>query len=148
MRGALTVTDRALLIERRLVGAEETLGDAVARLLDTDRCSLSHQLLAGLPVSEAATMNYDTLFEAAWREAGRNPAVLPYEPTAARDSWLLKMHGSIERPKDIVLTRDDYLSYAERRAALAGIVQALLYHAANALRRILALRRRFPPDCP
>jgi hypothetical protein len=36
------------------------------------------------------------------------------------------MHGCISRPDDIVLTRDDYLRYGERRAALAGIVQALL----------------------
>src|SRR5690606_38972835 len=40
--------------------------------------------------------------------------------------WLLKLHGTVEKPEDIVLTRDDYLQYAARRAALAGIVQALL----------------------
>jgi hypothetical protein len=36
------------------------------------------------------------------------------------------MHGCVHRPGDIVITREDYIRYAERRAALAGIVQALL----------------------
>jgi hypothetical protein len=36
------------------------------------------------------------------------------------------MHGSIDHPRDIVLTREDYIRYADRRGALAGIVQALL----------------------
>ncbi|WP_217922220.1 SIR2 family NAD-dependent protein deacylase [Miltoncostaea oceani] len=126
MRRRLTPTDRALIIERRLEEQGQRLGEAVAVELGRTRCSLTHQLLAGLPVREAATMNYDELFENAWRAAGRQPAVLPYEPTADHDSWLLKMHGTVTEPKDIVLTRDDYLRYAERRAALAGIVQALL----------------------
>lgn len=126
MRLRLTPTDRALIIERRLEEQHRKLGEAVAAELGRTRCSLTHQLLAGLPVREAATMNYDELFEQAWRAAGRQPAVLPYEPTADHDSWLLKMHGTVTKPKDIVLTRDDYLRYVERRAALAGIVQALL----------------------
>lgn len=126
MRDRLTPTDRALLVERRLATMNLSLGEAVADQLRGGRCSLAHQLLAGLPVSEAATMNYDALFETAWRAAGRSPAVLPYQPAADRDSWLLKMHGTLESPADIVPTRDDYLRYAERRAALAGIVQALL----------------------
>jgi hypothetical protein len=40
--------------------------------------------------------------------------------------WLLKMHGCITKPDDIVLTRRDYIRYAERGAALGGMVQAAL----------------------
>ena len=40
--------------------------------------------------------------------------------------WLLKLHGSVDRPEDIVITRQDYLRYDDRRSALAGILQALL----------------------
>lgn len=76
--------------------------------------------------SRSATTNYDTLFEQAREAAGRRVAVLPYQNAADADGWLLKMHGSVEHPDDIVLTRDDYLGYAEQRAALKGIVQALL----------------------
>ena len=52
--------------------------------------------------------------------------MLPYEDVREESGWLLKLHGSVEEPKDIVLTRDDYLNYRDQRAALAGIVQALL----------------------
>jgi len=36
------------------------------------------------------------------------------------------MHGSVVRPDEIVLTRDDYLHYSATRQALLGIVQAML----------------------
>lgn len=88
--------------------------------------SLAHSLLASLPVAEVATTNYDRLFETASEDAGRKVSVLPYRPNPALDRWLLKLHGCVTKPEDIVLTRSDYLRYSERRAALAGIVQALL----------------------
>jgi hypothetical protein len=43
-----------------------------------------------------------------------------------QQQWLLKLHGSVERPGDVVLTRDDYLGLAERSGALFGILQAML----------------------
>ena len=36
------------------------------------------------------------------------------------------MHGTIGPPRDIVLTREDYLDYGRTRGALLGIVQAML----------------------
>jgi len=36
------------------------------------------------------------------------------------------MHGCVSHPEDVVLTRQHYLRYEDRNAALAGIVQALL----------------------
>jgi hypothetical protein len=68
--------------------------------------SLSHALLAGLPVREVVTTNYDRLFETAWEAAAAEPladqstfhvpcrtSVIPHDiqPHAAR--WLLKLHG-------------------------------------------------------
>lgn len=119
--------DQANVIEERLAG--ESLGEIVARFLE-DRCShhaLAHALLAALPIAETVTTNYDRLFEMASAGASRPLTVLPYE--RAKDPgerWLLKMHGCVTHPEDIVLTRDHYLAYRERREALAGIVQALL----------------------
>ncbi|MGH7194939.1 MAG: SIR2 family NAD-dependent protein deacylase, partial [Candidatus Saccharimonadales bacterium] len=72
------------------------------------------------------TTNYDHLFEMASDAAGQPAQVLPYAPAARNKRWLLKLHGSVDHPGDIVLSREDYLRYADRRAALAGIVQALL----------------------
>lgn len=40
--------------------------------------------------------------------------------------WLLKMHGCVTRPEEIVLTKQDYIRYTDRFAALSGIVQSLL----------------------
>lgn len=45
---------------------------------------------------------------------------------AGRQRWLLKLHGCVTHPDDIVLSREDYIRYEQGRAALAGIVQALL----------------------
>jgi hypothetical protein len=86
---------------------------------------LAHALLAALPTTEAVTTNYDTLFEDASRAIGRPVDVLPYQKARGR-RWLLKLHGCVSRPEDIVLTREDYLRYDSSRAALAGLVQGLL----------------------
>ncbi len=72
------------------------------------------------------TTNYDSLFEEASKAAGVPVAVLPRHTPAAGQRWVLKMHGSADRPKEVVLSRSDYLRYADRRGALAGIVQAML----------------------
>ena len=119
--------DRARIVEGRLEAEGIKIGEAIAtRFAPFTRCALAHTLLAALPVTEVATTNYDTLFEQARKAAGRPMAALPYSTPSDANGWILKMHGSVEHPEDIVLTRDDYLGYGERRAALKGIVQALL----------------------
>lgn len=124
--GALGPLDQAEYLAARL-RAEGGLGRAVVESMRAfDVYGLAHGLVAGLPIAEAITTNYDQLFEAACAAAGRPCAVLPYSPGAEHDRWLLKMHGCLSRPEDIVLTRESYLRYAERNAALAGIVQAML----------------------
>lgn len=123
----LDYLDRAGVLERRL-GSRDALGAAVARALTKERHALSHALLAALPVSESVTTNYDQLFELAAR-AVLGPdrlAVLGPGRRSERARWLLKMHGCVSRPHEIVLTRQDYLRYGEERGALIGIVQALL----------------------
>jgi hypothetical protein len=72
------------------------------------------------------TTNYDQLFEEASAASRIKVSVLPYDPSADNERWVLKMHGCISHPQDIVLTRVDYLRYESRRAALMGIVQSLL----------------------
>ena len=75
-------------------------------------------------MDEIITTNYDDLFElAAGREA---VSVLPHAPRQGVRRWVLKMHGCVTHPPDIVLTREDYLRYEQRRVALAGMVQAML----------------------
>lgn len=120
--------DRARLIELHLEHSQlGSLRDLVCRRFGSvRRYSLAHALVAGLPVNEIVTTNYDELFERAAADAGREVAVLPYQTVRGRQRWLLKMHGCVTNPRDIVLTREDYLRYPMHRGALEGIVQALL----------------------
>ncbi len=120
----LDFLDQARILSRRL-GAGR-LGPAVAAQLTSHVHSLTQGLLARLPVKEVVTTNYDQLFELASEALGLKVAALPHTPALGCDRWVLKMHGCVAHPEDIVLTREDYMRYAERRAALAGIVQALL----------------------
>jgi len=66
------------------------------------------------------------MYELCCRSVGLNIAVLPYSPASHCDRWILKLHGCITHPEDIVLTREHYMRYSTRRSALSGIVQSLL----------------------
>ena len=119
--------DRGEYIAQRLRAVGSNVGTEIAAVLrGHDNVGLAHCLLAGLPCTEAVTTNYDELFETACADIGKPPAVLPYAPATHATRWLLKMHGCVSHEDDIVLTRQNYLRYAERNAALAGIVQAML----------------------
>jgi hypothetical protein len=119
----LPAQDAATLIERTL---DEPLEDALAAVLAAHRHGLSHALLAALPMWEAATTNYDDLFERALAAVGRTPSVLPFEPARADRPYLLKLHGDLVRRRNVVLTRDHYLRFQGAQGALAGVVQGLL----------------------
>lgn len=121
----LNPLDQAALIEKRLDGPQG-LQEALRHIFTRHLYALPHALFAALPVNEVVTTNYDQLFEAAWMALGRRPSVLPYVIHRDADCWILKMHGCVSHPEDIVLTRQDQIGYGERHAALAGIVQALL----------------------
>lgn len=123
---ALSVLDQARLVRRRLARRGGELGPALVSRFAVEHYGLVHGLLASLSVREAVTTNYDPLFETASRACGHEVAVLPYHPVSGCSRWLLKLHGCVHHPEDIVLTREDYLRYSNNRAALAGIVQTLL----------------------
>ncbi len=116
--------------ERRGESASEHEGDdrlaqLVVNQLGSKQYSVTHGLLASLPVSAVVTTNYDSLFESAWRGAQVEFNVLPYE-TRPSDRFILKLHGDVARLEDIVLTRGQMMETREQRKALAGIVQSLL----------------------
>ncbi len=123
----LDVLDRGSILERRFRNEGLNLRQAIAGIFArTWDHSLLHAFLACLPASEAITQNYDRLFEVAAAGAESPVSVLPYTPGRSHSRWLLKMHGCVSVPDDIVIQREDYLRYTERRAALTGIVQATL----------------------
>ncbi len=120
----LDVMDQGLIVERRL-GGRDRLESAIAQLVNVRHHSISHSLLAALPTDAVVTLNYDTLFERASHPIVGPVAVIPDERAMAAKRWLLKLHGCIHRG-ELVLTREDYMRFGDRRAALAGIVQSLL----------------------
>lgn len=122
---ALPFIDQARVIGERMGGTEH-LAAAIAQECRSPVFSVSHALLASLPIREVVTSNYDVLFEEASKTCVSKVATLPYEPSTASDRWVLKLHGCINHTQDIVLTREQYLRYDAMRAALGGIVQAML----------------------
>lgn len=123
----LNPLDRARLIEVELQRRGDSVAGALRRIFSLyRRPSLAHALLAMLPCREAVTTNYDRLFEIACAGAGEPVSSLPWDVPMQHRRWLLKLHGCLDHPEDLVFTRADYLRYDERRAALKGIVQAML----------------------
>lgn len=113
---------------RRRTDSPSALNELVRELLRRDRFGLTHALLASLRVEATVTTNFDDLYEAACALPGAAtsaPARLPYDPASTGRPWLLKLHGDLEHD-DLVFTRADYLGAERNRAALFGIVQAML----------------------
>lgn len=73
----INTLDQASILKRRLGDAELALG--IKAILGSARhYSLTHALLAALPVREVVTTNYDQLFEEAWRHpSGDDIMILP-----------------------------------------------------------------------
>ncbi|KHO22990.1 SIR2 family NAD-dependent protein deacylase [Mycolicibacterium setense] len=124
---ARDLRDQATLLDRALERTDARLKDRVARnLKEFERYSLAHGLLASLPSKEAVTTNFDNLFELASRLRDRDIAVLPDNPRSTGGRWLLKLHGGVDAPAKMILTRADYLSMPRQYGALMGLVQGLL----------------------
>ena len=88
-------------------------------------------VIARLPVRHIWTTNYDRLIERSFQEidrpidvvSGAKDLSLKARPGAAR---LYKMHGSVERLDDIVISTDDYELFRTNRGAYLPLLQAHL----------------------
>lgn len=119
----LSTLDQADLIETVLGSG---LKDKIAERTTTSSLGLPPILLAALPGREAVTLNYDRLFEDARQSQKGALTVIPGGQVQNGSPWLLKLHGSTDRPADIVLTRQDYLAYAASRSVLSSLAVSLL----------------------
>ena len=119
---------KAELIDNRFVSQGKSLGEALTARMKLATTSLMHQLITGLRCKEVVTTNFDECYENTLLALDRSAtlSVIPYRVSKVADQWLLKLHGCVTDPASIVATRGDYLRYMERKAALAGIVQAKL----------------------
>ena len=120
--------DKARLVQQRLAQHGRSLGELVCSRLQLQFHALSHAHLAAMPVKEVVTTNYDTGYEQACQAVGKKVDVLPHSPgkRGSNGRWILKMHGCVTQPDSIVLTRQDYVRYNERFAALGGILMSAL----------------------
>lgn len=123
--GELSLLDQAELLQRR----DPKFASAVVDQVKTvERPGLSHLLLAALRVQQSATTNYDDLYERAVSSADHRIrlAVLPYERRTDGRPWLLKMHGDVQHPDDIVLTRSQFAAYDARHRPAGALFQSML----------------------
>jgi hypothetical protein len=117
--------------------AEETGGEAltnrVAKKINRSVPSLLMCLLAQMHNVNLVTQNYDKLIESAAEKVSitgktkQSLSVLPYKPGPNAKRWLLKMHGCVDHPEDIIITNKHYNEYERTKMkALGGIVQSSL----------------------
>jgi hypothetical protein len=89
------------------------------------------EVIARLPVEHIWTTNYDRLVERAFKDiakpidtvSGAKDLSLKRTPGATR---LYKMHGSVDRLDDIVISTDDYELFRSKRGAYLPLLQAHL----------------------
>lgn len=113
------------------------LGEQIASIIkETSTPGLSHALLVGLGCREVVTTNYDELYETAVDailpetvapgEASVKVAVAPWDRPSADGACILKMHGDVNHPASIVLTRGSFVRYDAHWKPVGAIVQSLM----------------------
>lgn len=129
----LDARDAGDILSRRLAERGTSLDHELRQLFATEApSSLAHALLASLPVREAATTNYDGLFETAWRAAlsagAGGVTVLPGDLGESPGCWLLKLHGDgVDADgRELVLSREQYFDLEHEGAAITAVLQAVL----------------------
>lgn len=80
----------------------------------------NHEILARLPIPVYWTTNYDRLIETSLTNAKRIPDVKYtrnhlVKSVARRDAVVYKMHGDVDHPDDVVITKEDYEDYLDKR---------------------------------
>jgi hypothetical protein len=95
------------------------------------RTTLAHFLLMSLPVRHVITTNYDNLLERALIALKRHPVLVIREADVARmrssdGVHVVKLHGDASEAEGIVLCRDDYDEFFERRPAMSLLLEGLL----------------------
>jgi hypothetical protein len=96
----------------------------ITRPADGVRLTPSHHELVALPIRDLFTTNYDSLIELAFAREERElavsttPAEFLHVAVDHPETHLVKLHGTWERPDEIVLTRDDYARSRVERAEM------------------------------
>lgn len=122
----------------RQIKDHTTLGALVADVIgQPQRYALSHALLASLRCRESVTTNFDQLYEKAVAAVGDEPPLILLPDTSPadvthstatrpRDRWLLKLHGDVAAPDNIVLDRRRFVTFDAERRPLGSVLQTVL----------------------
>jgi SIR2-like domain len=109
------------------------LNSHIVRQLRTVRPKFSfiHMLIKELPLRAIVTTNFDNLIERALARDPERPhrVIISDEDLSYhsdRDLPVIKANGCIARPESLVLTVQDFESYAERRPVLTGYLKNLM----------------------
>jgi translation initiation factor 2B subunit (eIF-2B alpha/beta/delta family) len=90
----------------------------------------AQRVLAWLPFGAYFTSNYDQLLEWALEQEGRRPAVVIDNSDLARLSReavpVVKYHGCVTRPRSMVATSRDYVSFADRNSLVRDLMKVTL----------------------
>jgi hypothetical protein len=119
---------------REKFGAE-ALGRVIRETFDASAThvlpTLTHYLLLALAVRYVVTTNYDRLIEEALLALKRYPVRVVSAADVARTGgrvgvYVVKLHGDVGRPEEVVLGRDDFETFLQDRPALSALLEALL----------------------
>jgi hypothetical protein len=128
------VSDLAALAQWHI---KRSSGATKIRQVIRDEIGIEHpvpsslEVIARLPVRHIWTTNYDRLVERAFSAIGRPldsisaAADLILKPRAGAVR-LYKMHGSVDRLDDVVISTDDYELFRSKRGAFLPLLQAHL----------------------
>jgi hypothetical protein len=95
------------------------------------RPTMSHYLVASLPVRIVVTTNYDDLLERTLDALRRYPIMITEEQDVARAGHgegvsVVKLHGDAASGRRFVLSRDDFDRFLRQRPAMAVLLEGLL----------------------
>jgi hypothetical protein len=121
----MSLLDQAELLQK-LVGPE--LQKLVVQRCAAIKPALGHALLAALGCDEVVTTNYDRGYEQAVASQGRPQptVVLPWQLPKPGVPWVLKLHGDVDHPESIVLTRGQMVQYDSTWRPAGSLLQAVL----------------------
>ena len=123
-QSGLNSLDIAELVSRESKAYRDSIVTSIGK---PDRAGLSHFLLADLRCEQVVTTNFDLLYELSARAGGdRSTRVLPWDSADDRGPWILKMHGDIDHPKTIILSRSDFIKYGSSHGPAGAVLQSLL----------------------
>jgi len=94
--------------------------------------SFTHYLIAGLPLRDVVTTNYDTLLEQAFKAIKltaftlNEPKDVANAPVGSFHTNILKIHGDISHPDNTVFSESDYQNYFTNKPAVSTLLRGLL----------------------